>query len=144
MRKKTAFPSKCTRNVTRPPALSTIRHQRFTSIYCTRWGRNERLCMGNGSSESLHRHRWYLSMLGWLHDTTEWWVLVLCMEERYGGVAANILSSNGQMTRGGPPTMSGQSAHRWRKGCQPYEPAALYSPQTLFFYFRYSFLLEVD
>jgi hypothetical protein len=39
------------------------------------------------------------------------------------------------------PTLSRQSAHRWRWGCQPYAPAALYSPETLFC-FWYSFLLE--
>jgi hypothetical protein len=27
-------------------------------------------------------------------------------------------------------TLSRQSAHRWRWGCQPYAPAALYSPET--------------
>jgi hypothetical protein len=26
------------------------------------------------------------------------------------------------------PTFSRQSAHRWRWGCQPYAPAALYPP----------------
>jgi hypothetical protein len=31
------------------------------------------------------------------------------------------------------PTLSRQSAHRWRQGCQPHAPAALYSPETLFF-----------
>jgi hypothetical protein len=31
------------------------------------------------------------------------------------------------------PTLSRQSAHRWRLGCQPHAPAALYSPETLFF-----------
>jgi hypothetical protein len=27
-------------------------------------------------------------------------------------------------------TLYGQSAHRWWQGFQPYEPAALYSPET--------------
>jgi hypothetical protein len=27
------------------------------------------------------------------------------------------------------PTLSRQSAHRWRLGCQPFEPAALYFPE---------------
>jgi hypothetical protein len=40
--------------------------------------------------------------------------------------------------------LSRQSAHRWWAGCQPYAPAALYSPETLFFYFWYSFLLEAE
>jgi hypothetical protein len=31
------------------------------------------------------------------------------------------------------PTLSRQSVHRWRQGCQPYAPAALYSPETLLF-----------
>jgi hypothetical protein len=39
------------------------------------------------------------------------------------------------------PTLSKQSAHRWRQGCEPYAPAALCSPETLFFCFWYSFLL---
>jgi hypothetical protein len=34
-----------------------------------------------------------------------------------------------------------QLAHRWRQSRQPYAPAALYSSETLFFCFRYSFLL---
>jgi hypothetical protein len=38
------------------------------------------------------------------------------------------------------PTFSRQSAHRWRWGCQPYAPAALY-PQE---YSCYSFLLEAE
>jgi hypothetical protein len=34
---------------------------------------------------------------------------------------------------------------RWWYGCQPYEPAALYSTETLLFLrFRYSFLLEAE
>jgi hypothetical protein len=31
------------------------------------------------------------------------------------------------------PTLFGRSAHRWWQGCQPYAPAALYSPETLLF-----------
>jgi hypothetical protein len=42
------------------------------------------------------------------------------------------------------PMLSRQSAHRWRYGCQPNAPAALYYPVTLFFCFRYSFLLEAE
>jgi hypothetical protein len=42
------------------------------------------------------------------------------------------------------PTFSRQSAHRWRRGCQPYAPTALYSPETLFVCFWYSFLLEAE
>jgi hypothetical protein len=42
------------------------------------------------------------------------------------------------------PTLSRQSAHRWRSGCQPYASAALYSPETLFLCFWYSFLLEAE
>jgi hypothetical protein len=30
------------------------------------------------------------------------------------------------------PTLSRQSTHRWRQGCQPYAPVALYFPETLF------------
>jgi hypothetical protein len=41
------------------------------------------------------------------------------------------------------PTLSRQSAHRWRLGCQPYAPAALCSPE-IFFCFWYSFLLEAE
>jgi hypothetical protein len=33
---------------------------------------------------------------------------------------------------------------RWQQGCQPYTPASLYSPETLFFCFWYSFLLEAE
>jgi hypothetical protein len=41
-------------------------------------------------------------------------------------------------------TLSRQSDHRWWQGCQPYAPAALYSLETLlFFYFSYSFLFYV-
>jgi hypothetical protein len=29
------------------------------------------------------------------------------------------------------PTLSRQSAHRWLQGCQPYAPAALYSPRNI-------------
>jgi hypothetical protein len=36
------------------------------------------------------------------------------------------------------PTFSRQSAHRWRWGCQPYAPAALYLQEDSW----YSFLLE--
>jgi hypothetical protein len=42
------------------------------------------------------------------------------------------------------PTFYRQLAHRWRQGCQPYAPAALYSAETLFFCFWYSFLLEAE
>jgi hypothetical protein len=43
------------------------------------------------------------------------------------------------------PTLSRQSVHRWRQGCQPYAPTALYSPETLLFLrFWYSFLLEAE
>jgi hypothetical protein len=43
------------------------------------------------------------------------------------------------------PTLSRQSAHRWRQGCQPYAVAALYSPETLLFLcFWYSFLLVAE
>jgi hypothetical protein len=38
------------------------------------------------------------------------------------------------------PAFSSKSAHRWRWGCQPYAPAALY-PQE---YSWYSFLLEAE
>jgi hypothetical protein len=38
------------------------------------------------------------------------------------------------------PTLSRQSGHRWRWGCQPYEPAALYPKE----YSWYSFLLEAE
>jgi hypothetical protein len=38
------------------------------------------------------------------------------------------------------PTFSIQSAHRWRWGCQPHAPAALYTQE----YSWYSFLLEVE
>jgi hypothetical protein len=41
-------------------------------------------------------------------------------------------------------TLSRQSAHRSRQDCQSYGPAALYSPETLFFRFWYSFLLEAE
>jgi hypothetical protein len=40
--------------------------------------------------------------------------------------------------------MSGQSAHRWQQSCQPNAPAAIYSPETLFFRFWYSFMSEAD
>jgi hypothetical protein len=42
------------------------------------------------------------------------------------------------------PTLSRQSAPRWRYGRQFYTPATLYSPETLFFSFWYSFLLETE
>jgi hypothetical protein len=43
------------------------------------------------------------------------------------------------------PTLSRQSAHRRWQGCQPYAPAAVYSPETLLiFYFWYSFMLEAE
>jgi hypothetical protein len=38
------------------------------------------------------------------------------------------------------PTFSRQSAHRWRWGCQPYSPGALYIQEDSW----YSFLLEVE
>jgi hypothetical protein len=38
------------------------------------------------------------------------------------------------------PTSSRQSAHRWRWGCQPYAPAALYLQEDSW----YSFLLEAE
>jgi hypothetical protein len=34
-------------------------------------------------------------------------------------------------------TLYRHSAHRWRRGCHPYAPTTLYSPETLFFYFCY-------
>jgi hypothetical protein len=36
---------------------------------------------------------------------------------------------------------SRQSAHRWRLDCQPYSPAALYSPET--FFLMFSVLISV-
>jgi hypothetical protein len=43
------------------------------------------------------------------------------------------------------PTLSRQSAYRWRQGCQSYAPATLYIPETLLFLcFWYSFLLEAE
>jgi hypothetical protein len=42
------------------------------------------------------------------------------------------------------PTLSRQSAHRWLQSCHPYEQAALYSPETLFFCLWYSFLLAAE
>jgi hypothetical protein len=42
------------------------------------------------------------------------------------------------------PTLSRQSAHRWRWSYQPYAPAELYSPETLFSCFWYSFLLQAE
>jgi hypothetical protein len=43
------------------------------------------------------------------------------------------------------PTLVRQTANRWRQGCQPYAPAALY-PQVSFIFkdSLYSFLLEAD
>jgi hypothetical protein len=43
------------------------------------------------------------------------------------------------------PTLLRQTANRWRQGCQPYAPAALY-PQEVFIYkvSWYSFLLEAE
>jgi hypothetical protein len=38
------------------------------------------------------------------------------------------------------PTFSIQSAHRWRWGCQPYAPPALYPQEQSW----YSFLLEAE
>jgi hypothetical protein len=38
------------------------------------------------------------------------------------------------------PTLSRHSAHRWQEDCQPYAPAALYSPETLFLSFWYSWV----
>jgi hypothetical protein len=38
------------------------------------------------------------------------------------------------------PTFSRQSAHRWRWGCQPYAPAALYPQEDSW----YSFLLQAE
>jgi hypothetical protein len=38
------------------------------------------------------------------------------------------------------PTLSRQSAHRWRWGCQPHAPAALYPQEDS----SYSFLLEAE
>jgi hypothetical protein len=40
------------------------------------------------------------------------------------------------------PTLSRKSAHRWRWVCQLYLPTGFYSPEILFFYFCYSFLLD--
>jgi hypothetical protein len=40
--------------------------------------------------------------------------------------------------------VSRQSAHRWRLDCHTYAPAALYSPETLFFCFWYSLLSEAE
>jgi hypothetical protein len=46
------------------------------------------------------------------------------------------------------PTLLRQTANRWRQGCQPYAPAALYPQVSLFiFFFKdswYSFLLEAE
>jgi hypothetical protein len=36
------------------------------------------------------------------------------------------------------------SAYRWRYGCQPYAPAALFSPETFLFCLWYSFLSETQ
>jgi hypothetical protein len=43
------------------------------------------------------------------------------------------------------PTLLRQTANRWRQGCQPYAPAALYLQVSLFFKNSwYSFLLEAE
>jgi hypothetical protein len=45
------------------------------------------------------------------------------------------------------PTLLRQTANRWRQGCQPYAPAALYPQVSLIPYFKdswYSFLLEAE
>jgi hypothetical protein len=42
------------------------------------------------------------------------------------------------------PTLSRQSAHRWRWVCQPCAPAAFCSPETLVLYFWYSFLSKAE
>jgi hypothetical protein len=42
------------------------------------------------------------------------------------------------------PTLSRQLVHRWLLGYQPYALAAFFSPETLFFFFWYSFLLEAE
>jgi hypothetical protein len=42
------------------------------------------------------------------------------------------------------PTFSRQRLTDGGKGCQPYTPAALYSPETIFLCFWYSFLLEAE
>jgi hypothetical protein len=45
------------------------------------------------------------------------------------------------------PTLLRQAANRWRQGCQPYAPAALYPQVSLLFFFKdswYSFLLEAE
>jgi hypothetical protein len=43
------------------------------------------------------------------------------------------------------PTLLRQTANRWRQGCQPYAPAALYPQVYLFFKdYWYSFLLEAE
>jgi hypothetical protein len=44
------------------------------------------------------------------------------------------------------PTLLRQTANRWRQGCQPYAPAALY-PQVSLIFFKdswYSFLSEAE
>jgi hypothetical protein len=40
------------------------------------------------------------------------------------------------------PTLFRQLAHRWRQDFQPYALAALYTPETSYLCFWYSFLLE--
>jgi hypothetical protein len=42
------------------------------------------------------------------------------------------------------PTLSRQSTHRCCLSCQPYPSTALYSLETLFLWFWYSFLLEAE
>jgi hypothetical protein len=43
------------------------------------------------------------------------------------------------------PTLLRQAANRWRQGCRPYAPAALFPQVSLFFKDSwYSFLLEAE
>jgi hypothetical protein len=56
----------------------------------------------------------------------------------------NILAKSGALglREVEAPTLLRQTANRWRQGCQPYAPAALY-PQSSFLFLRFLVLISV-
>jgi hypothetical protein len=83
-------------------------------------------------SSSLTQWKW-TSYVRW-HETGLWSVSYPCNRPWRPIVSWDVEN----------PTLSRQSACWWRWGCQPYVPVTLYCPETLFFCFWYSFLLEAE
>jgi hypothetical protein len=120
------------RRLYRRPERETVPLQNYIGEICRFAYMKSLTNYCNGALQSVQNAGW-LDVQGTSENLSLMWLLYLINKSKKK-VSRNRPWKLIELWDVKDPTLSRQSAHRWRQSCQPYAPAVLCSPEKLLFF----------